>query len=252
MHTNKPLRELPVDNHFRLRGHEGTQMDGFTDGIFALAVAILLISSSVPSNYEELLSFIYDLIPFTICIIFIFWIWRALTIFNRRFGLEDSKTIQMKMALMLFTIFYVYPLKFLMAWQVKYFSVLINGNFASRYDELQKMIPFEKLPHLMRIYGVGFFLVFGILYMLNRQAWKRREVLQLNNREKLETRYPMRRYAAFALVGLFSVLIAQISIWLQLSLGAIFAGISYNLIWIIVLIEARWYRKRVTELERDE
>lgn len=48
------LDQLPVNNHFRLREHKGTQMNGLTDGIFALAVAFLLISSSVPRNYDEL------------------------------------------------------------------------------------------------------------------------------------------------------------------------------------------------------
>ena len=68
----KNLDKLPIDDHFRLRGYAGTQMDGLTDGIFALAVAVLLISSSVPSNFEELIIFVYDLIPFALCILFIY------------------------------------------------------------------------------------------------------------------------------------------------------------------------------------
>lgn len=89
---NQDLNNLPVRDHFRLRGHQGTQMDGLTDGIFALAVAVLLISSSVPTNFTELIDFVYDLLPFSLCIVFIYWIWLALSRFNLRFDLEDDKT----------------------------------------------------------------------------------------------------------------------------------------------------------------
>ena len=127
MLTKENLKNAPVLEHFRLRGINGTRMDGLTDGVFALAIAVLLISSQVPKNYNELLQFIYDLLPFSICIIFIYWIWRSLTVFNLRYGMQGSKTSHIKMALLFFVLFYVYPLKFLMTWQTKYFNVLFTG-----------------------------------------------------------------------------------------------------------------------------
>ncbi|MFT4761806.1 MAG: hypothetical protein ACI9XO_000288 [Paraglaciecola sp.] len=125
-----------------------------------MAVAVLLISSSVPANFEELVGFVYDLLPFAFCILFIYWIWRALSIFNLRYGLEDITTIKLKICLMFFVLFYIYPLKFLMSWQVKYFSAIFSGELGQRYQELSAMIPFSKIPHLMIIYGTGFIFVF--------------------------------------------------------------------------------------------
>ena len=50
--------------HFRVRETGGSRLEALSDGVFALAIAILLISSSVPSNYQELLLFVQDIIPF--------------------------------------------------------------------------------------------------------------------------------------------------------------------------------------------
>jgi len=70
--------------------------------------------------------------------------------------MQDSKTSHLKMALLFFVLFYVYPLKFLMTWQTKYFSAIFSGTIRERYTELNGMIPFENLPELMMVYGVGF------------------------------------------------------------------------------------------------
>jgi len=241
------LQNFPTRDHFRLRGVNGTRMDGLSDGIFALAVAILLISSSVPTNYQELTQFVFDIIPFSICILFVYWIWNSLSNFNIRYGMEDSRTSFLKMSLLFFVLFYVYPLKFLMSWQVKYFSAIFSGSLGERYQELNAMIPFSKLPELMVIYGIGFILIYVITYLLHRRAYQCREALQLNEREILETQFSMRHYFAIGSVGVISVFLAIISILLEYPLGALFAGISYNLIWIFVIINMRYEKRKLAE-----
>ncbi|MFK7773805.1 MAG: TMEM175 family protein [Saprospiraceae bacterium] len=241
------LENLPIRDHFRLRGVDGTRMDGLSDGIFALAVAVLLISSSVPSNYQELTQFVFDIIPFSICILFVYWIWNSLSNFNIRYGMEDPKTSFLKMCLLFFVLFYVYPLKFLMSWQVKYFSAVFSGDFGEKYQELNTMIPFSKLSELMVIYGVGFILIYIIIYLLHRRAYQYREALQLNEREILETQFSMRHYFATGSVGVISVFLALVSILLEYPLGAMFAGVAYNLIWIFVIINVRHEKKKLAE-----
>ena len=248
MLTQENLDNFPIQDHFRLRGLNGTRMDGLTDGIFALAVAILLISSSVPTNYQELLQFVFDIIPFSICILFVYWIWNSLSTFNVRYGMDDHRTSFLKMCLLFFVLFYVYPLKFLMSWQVKYFSAVSSGNLGDKYQELNTMIPFTRLPELMVIYGVGFILIYIIIYLLYRQGYKRREELQLNEREILETQFSMRYYFATGSVGVISVFLALVSILLEFPLGAMFAGIAYNLIWVFIIINTRYEKKKLAEL----
>ncbi|MFK8005971.1 MAG: TMEM175 family protein [Saprospiraceae bacterium] len=247
MLTKENLNNLPVQNHFRLRGVNGTRMDGLSDGVFALAIAILLISSSVPSNYQELTQFVFDIIPFSICILFVYWIWNSLSNFNIRYGMEDPRTSFLKMCLLFFVLFYVYPLKFLMSWQVKYFTAIFSGNLSESYQELNSMIPFTKLPELMVIYGAGFILIYTITYFLHRRAYQHREALQLNEREILETQFSMRHYFATGSVGVISVFLAIVSILLEFPLGALFAGVAYNLIWIFVIINVRYEKKKLAE-----
>lgn len=246
------LENLPIRDHFRLRGANGTRMDGLSDGVFALAIAILLISSSVPSNYQELTQFVFDIIPFSICILFVYWIWNSLSNFNVRYGMEDPGTSFLKMCLLFFVLFYVYPLKFLMSWQVKYFAAIFSGNIEERYQELNSMIPFYKLPELMVIYGVGFILIYLITYLLHRRAYQRREALHLNEREVLETKFSMRYYFATGSVGVISVSLAIVSILLEYPLGALFAGVAYNLIWVFVIINMRYEKRKLAEFGMEK
>lgn len=244
----KNLENLPIQDHFRLRGVNGTRMDGLCDGVFALAIAVLLISSSVPSNFQELSQFLFDIIPFSICILFVYWIWNSLSNFNIRYGMDDSRTAMLKMSLLFFVLIYVYPLKFLMSWQVKYFSAIFSGSVNEKYQELNAMIPFTKLPELMVIYGVGFIFIYTITYLLHRRAYQCREALQLNEREVLETQFSMRYYIATGSVGVISVFIAIVSILLAYPLGALFAGLAYNLIWVFVRINLRYEKRKLAEL----
>ncbi len=50
--------------HFRLRGMDHTRIEGLSDGVFAIAIALLLISAKVPETFDELVTFIYDFVPF--------------------------------------------------------------------------------------------------------------------------------------------------------------------------------------------
>jgi Flp pilus assembly protein TadB len=73
----------------------------------------------------------------------------------------------------------------------------------------------------------------------------------LNAREILETQSTYRRYFAFGCVGLLSIAIAWISILLKFSVGAILAGVVYNLIWVIVIFEGRKLKREILILEND-
>ena len=138
-----------------------------------------------------------------------------------------------------------------MSWQCKYFGAIFYGTLRERYIELSTMIPFSKIPHLMIIYGVGFIFVFFLLFFLNRHAYRKRYWLSLNAREILETQSTYRRYFAFGCVGLLSIAIAWISILLKFSVGAILAGVVYNLIWVIVIFEGRKLKREILILEND-
>ena len=60
---------------FRYRGVEPGRMENFSDAVFALAITLLLISTSPPTNFDQIKRFVWELIPFSLCITIIILIW---------------------------------------------------------------------------------------------------------------------------------------------------------------------------------
>jgi len=211
----------------------------------------MLLSSSVPKSFEELELFIRDLLPFGVCILFIYWIWRQQCLFFKRYGLIDGTISILNLALLFFLLFYVYPLKFLMTWLVKYLFAVITGNLTNVLDQLSAMIPMVKLPHLMIIYGLGFILIWLCLYLMYRYVLSKGELLNLNPVEVYETRFSMNEKLQLVLIGALSVVLSLLSILFNFPLGAAFAGWVYNLIWIIAIIRAKKRKKELKLLLND-
>ena len=104
---------IGMNKEFRYRGEEPGRIENFSDAVFALAITLLLISTSPPSSFEQIKRFVYDLIPFFICIILIIVIWHEHYVFFFRYGLRNGKIILLNTLFLSLVLFYVYPLKFL-------------------------------------------------------------------------------------------------------------------------------------------
>ena len=61
--VRKKIRENLNNSGFKLRGVGATRIEALSDGVFAIAIALLLISASFPETYAELRIFMYDFIP---------------------------------------------------------------------------------------------------------------------------------------------------------------------------------------------
>ena len=226
-------------------------MEALSDGVFALAIAILLLSSSVPGSFHELWLFVQDLPAFGVCIIFIYWIWRQQVAFFLRYGLYDSKTSILTLGLLFFVLFYVYPLKFLMTWLMQFFAALITGNLFQESDHLSQMIPMDKMPYLMVLYGVGFICIWWVLYLLYSHALSKAEYLGLNEIELYETKYSLMEKKTTLLIGVLSVGIALLGLAFEVPVAAAVAGWTYNLIWITTIINLRRRKKQLQLLQAD-
>ena len=234
--------------NFVPRGDGSSRLEALSDGVFSLAIAILLLSSSVPENFDQLWLFVVDIVPFGICMLFIYWIWRQQATFFMRYGLLDAKTAALNMILLFFVLFYVYPLKFLMSWLIKYFAAMFSGNFEQRVGALQEMIPYFKIPQLMIIYSVGFICICLVLFLMYRHAYHHREALGLSAVEEYETQYSINDKLSQGLVGVASVLLALASMAFQNAIGSILAGVIYNLIWVISIFQFKKREKVLAKL----
>lgn len=218
------------DPHFRLRGQQGSRLESFSDGVFALAVTLVLISTNPPDTFEALWAFLHQLLPFGLCMAAIFWIWNLHRTYFRRYGLQDQTTVFYNALLLSLTLFFVYPLRFfagIMGELIPFWLGRMWGEHPDLPAGLIAMIPAQKIPHLLYLYGIGMMAVFGVYLLMYRHAYRLRHLLELNEYEVLTTRWTMRYLLLHGAVPLLSVLLLLCGVGGKQ--GFLVAGLTYNL-----------------------
>jgi uncharacterized membrane protein len=247
------IKNADSDNGFRFRGKEPGRLENFSDAIFALAITLLLISTSPPVNFEQIKRFAYELLPFLVCITLITLIWYEHFQFYLRYGLRNSKMIVLNTLFLAIVLFYVYPLKFLTKIIILFPIGFLVGD-QSLLNDVKNMIKSQDMGELMIIYGFGATFVFLILMQMYRYALTKADDLDLNELERFDTRTSIRTNFLMALVPMLSVVLAIIFFnhWLA---GPI-AGFVYFFYTPIMLAHGRRADKKrkalVAELERKE
>lgn len=234
-----PLRG---EAEFRWRGGDVSRLEALTDAAFAFALAMLAISSDVPRDFAELKERFVELPVFLACAAMMISVWYFHYRYHRRFGLEDFPSVLLNFALLLLVLFYVYPLKYMatLLWTVIRGAdptvVLADGSTAP-------MIRVSDGPILMYVYGGGFAAIYLILTLMYVHAWRRREALGLDERERWYCRAETRAHVLSTSVGLLACAIV--------SMGPRFvfwAGMSFFLLPVghaaHGMFSARQYRRR--------
>jgi uncharacterized membrane protein len=203
---------------FRVRGHEVTRLEAFSDVVFGFALALIMVSLEAPTSFEELMQTLRGFPAFAICFAILTWVWHVHHTFFRRYALTDEITIALNTALLFVVLFYTYPLKFLFS--------LVTGQIQGTYGG----------PTLMVIYGVGFAGIFALFVALYWRAWRLREELDLNELERWDTRTSMIMYASYVLIGLASAWIGTLG-----GRSVAWAGMTY---WMLGPVSAAigWWR----------
>lgn len=213
---------------FRYRGIEQSRIETFSDAVFALAITLMVISTETPSSVSELKRFVFDLIPFGLCMGFMLYIWWEHFVFFIRYGLKNSRIVMMNGILLFLVLFYVYPLKFLAKFLVILYTVMISnvlGFETSLRNELATMISYNDMPVLMIIYGLGAGAIFTTSAWLYKYALKKKSELDLNEIEVFDTRTSIYVQLIMASVPLFSALFSII--FFKFSWVGIISGFLY-------------------------
>ena len=212
---------------FRYRSHEVSRLEAFSDVIFGFAITLLVVSLEAPKTYAQLIEVMHGLVPFAICFFLFIDFWREHHEFFKRYALQDKPTVALNMVLLFVVLFYVYPLKFV-------FTLFVNG-LAGEHVPLSA----EQARTLYTIYGTGFTALFWLMGSMYLYAWSQREVLQLDEVEKLHTKENIWDNFATGAFGLISIAVA----WTALRPGL--AGAVYFLLCIPkTLIPTYFGRKR--------
>lgn len=198
------------NNHgqFRFRGTDNTRIEAYSDGVFAIATALLIISTSVPQTYRELIIFLDDLTPFALCITLLMLIWHEHYIFFLRYGFKDAGIVAVNTLFLFLVLFYIYPLKFLFALLYKLFTGIATSNKEALRDLFTNVIEVKDAPTLMVIYGIGAAAIFFTLAWMYYIAYLRRHKLDLNEVEVFDTKEHIIENLIMAIVPVISILLA--------------------------------------------
>ncbi len=182
------------------RNFDIQRIETFSDGVFAFAVTLLIVSLEVPKSFEELLTTMRGFFAFGISFLLLVMIWNEQHRFFRNYGLDDVWTITLNGTLLFIVLFYVYPLKFLFT---LLFSDQIYGANKSPFTIKQSQIPM-----LMMIYALGFIAIYTLFFLMYLHASRKSAKLGLSPIEKFDCRSGMYRILIMVIAGFGSFITA--------------------------------------------
>lgn len=218
-----------LDPNFRYRGLHQTRIEAFSDAVFAVAFTLVVLSSAVPETFAGLRKSIQDIIPSFICIVLIVVIWYQHYVFFLRYGLQNTKTVTVNTFLLFLLLIYVYPLKFLARFLVELYSGLIFGRPDNFMNDFGGQMNSENMTLLMTAYGAGATLIFVAMTWLYREAYKRREELELNEYEAFTTKVSLWQNLLMSSIPFVSTVVAFLHPFGYGALNFAIAGFIYML-----------------------
>ena len=205
------------------RTHEVARIEALSDGVFAFAISLLVISLDVPKTSKELIDTLWGLIPFCGSFTIIFWIWRSQYKFFRRYGLHDTTTIALNGVLLFFILAFVYPLKFLISCIVG-----LRGYSIAPGDFL----------YIWILYSIGLAMIRVLFSLMYLNAYNKRKEIKLSEIEIFETV----SYIWMFILPVFPIVIVSVILICQNSKDN--ENILHDISWLALLpIEILVFRK---------
>jgi len=200
-----------------MRGAAISRLDVFSDVVLGIALVLLVVSLAIPRNFTQLRSPTPAFITSAVCFLMLINVWFSHYVFFRRYGLNDRLTVALNAALLGLVLFCVYPLKFL---YTTLFTWLVRSDLSPRFAAA------VQINGMLVLYALGFTAVFFLIAALYWNAWRHRQLLELNGLERLLTVSSIVNALGMAAIGLVACLAALLlpASW------ALYSAILYFLI----------------------
>jgi uncharacterized membrane protein len=201
-------KRAAADPYFRWRGGDISRVEGFSDGVFALTLTLLVVAGATPTTFFELFELVRDLPVFIVSFAMIAFAWHYHYLFFRRYGLEDGLTLTLNALFLFQIVFFAYPLRFLATFlwhlslgQPTEFMFAIPEGVAWEHDEL-----FQRM-WMMSFYGAGVMGVFGVLALMTWRALRLKAELELDELEMFLSRTSLMHFLIPTVVALVSLIV---------------------------------------------
>lgn len=182
-----------------------TRIETFVDAAFAFAFTMLVISIDfIPDSPAELLELSKDIPAFVLSAALLGWIWIAHTRWSRTFGLQDSVTVLLSLALVVLVLIFVYPIKLMVQATVVYVTddVFGTGLFEnSVWDD-------GSVGSLFIYFSLGLFTLSVIIICLYWNALRFKQQLVLSEYEVYYCKYSSIAWIVLAGTALLSCVLA--------------------------------------------
>jgi len=220
------------DGAFRWRGDGVSRIEGLSDAVFGFAITLLVVSLGVPRTYADLLRMIAGFPAFAATFALLVMVWLAQYKFFRRYGLEDARTVRLNVVLLCFVVFFVYPLKFLFStfiglWLGPLGYWLRIPPLMVQAREAQAALRWDQWPAVMAVFAAAYMAMFAVFALLHRHALRMADRLELDELERLETRFAVAEHWAnvgVAAVSLVVTLLIAYGLGLPPSFARIMGG----------------------------
>lgn len=228
---------------FKERGAQVTRVEAFVDAVFAFAITLMAVAGqNIPESVDALTTAMKGIPAFVLAFALIARFWAAHASWSRAYGLDDPVSVRLSLLLVMLLLIFVYPVRMVFA---SLFNALSQGWLPAGFT----ITELSQLPILFMTFAVAFGSMGAVMWALHLHAWRLRDTLALDARERIWTRARLWTWGLVPPVAALSVILAlaipatKESGWLLGLPGFVFFAI--NLAEIAI---AGWARARLRAL----
>lgn len=193
------------DRLFRWRGGEVSRVESLTDGVFALALTLLVVPFEVrgADTFAQFETILLRAPVMALCVAFLVMVWQSHFLLHRRYGIEDGVAVWLNAAFLFVLLLGIYPVKLLATLLINSFTGLGDGLALSDLEGRQ-------VVWLMQVYGLGFVALYAALFAMVWRGWVRRDALVLDAAERCLARGELASHGLMIGFGLASIGLAAL------------------------------------------